>query len=320
MVSIIIVTYNGKPETLDCLKSLYEAGWGPDLRKCEIIVVDNASTDGVADAISKEYPDVILIRNHDNKYFANANNQGAKIARGEYLLLLNSDTVVLQGELDKLLEFLNGAPEKIACVGPIVLNRNKTIQSMGFPLDGYVVRFLLQTHFYKLIPDAIIVKIFRPGIPLRKVRTRRVGWISGCCMLIRKEIYVSLGGLNPTVGFYGEEPEFCFKLEKNGYESWVYADSTIVHLGGISTKGETLHELKNESIRFRNYTALVEATYGLEQGIRYFKWGLFLLYVKYVFYFLICNAKKNYLSEFIPSEKRLLEYMKCQNASSKKGQ
>jgi len=132
-LSIIIISFNTKELLAQCLRSVYESclpfSW-------EIIVVDNASSDGSAEMVAAAYPEVTVLRNKTNALFAKANNQGADVARGEYLLLLNSDTIVESGNIEKLVAFLDNASDRVACVGPTVLNGDRTVQSVGYALPS----------------------------------------------------------------------------------------------------------------------------------------------------------------------------------------
>lgn len=127
-LSIIIVNFNTCDITRQCLESIYNAEWRDNF---EIIVIDNNSQDGSVDMIAKEFPEVRLIANKDNKLFAIANNQGAEIAKGKYLLLLNSDTIVEKDNLQKMIDFFETQPDDVICIGPKILNPDRTLQSCG---------------------------------------------------------------------------------------------------------------------------------------------------------------------------------------------
>jgi GT2 family glycosyltransferase len=203
----------------------------------EIIVVDNASTDGSPDMVAAEFKQVKLVRNSVNNMFARANNQAIIMATGDYLLLLNSDTIVMPGSIEKLITFLD-IHEKAACVGPRVLNPDGTIQSEGkhhddiYSLIGYYLNFrswpLPARYKQKILPKGF------PGVQLGK--ERQVGWVIGCCMLIRKEAFTLVGLLDEELNFYCEEVEWCFRALKKGFEIWVLPESQIIHIGGASTK------------------------------------------------------------------------------------
>lgn len=129
-LSIIVVSYNTKETTDNCLYSIYNSIWKDSF---EVIVIDNDSHDGSVEMIKNKYPHVNLIVNEDNKLFAIANNQGASLARGKYLLLLNSDTLVEKDNLQKMVSYFETVPDDVICIGPKILNYDGTIQSSGYP-------------------------------------------------------------------------------------------------------------------------------------------------------------------------------------------
>lgn len=206
-LSIIIVSYNTKEVTDNCLASIYAAKWRASF---EVIVVDNGSSDESVEMIQDKYPEVKLIANPDNRLFAIANNQGAKIAQGKYLLLLNSDTLVYDDNLQRMIDYFETLPEDVICVGPKILNFDKTIQSMSHPRWGTIIEhFLHLVHAVKLFP--CLKKIY-PTLPHNSGKIQDAGWVAGCAMMIRRDKYNFVGGLNEKIEFYGEEPEFGYGL------------------------------------------------------------------------------------------------------------
>lgn len=241
-LSIIIVSYNTKDILDDCLGTIYSAEWTSSF---EIIVVDNNSQDGSVEMLKDKYPQVKVIANTDNKLFAIANNQGAKIAKGEYLLLLNSDTLVWEDNLQKMVDFFESAPSDVICIGPRVLNKDKSLQSCGYPNGGYREKICLCLKLHKFFNPRVIGKLFHlKGLPQDTKEIRQVGWVSGACMMMRTELYKKIGGLNENIEFYGEEPEFGYRTSRLGYKTLYFPQSEIIHLGGASTKKEKRREEK----------------------------------------------------------------------------
>ena len=232
-LSIIIVSYNTREITRTCLQSIRDSALKLSY---EIIVVDNASTDGSPAMVEKDFPEVVLIRNPENRMFSKANNQGLKIARGKHAFLLNSDTLVRAGNIEKLCEFLDRNQPRIGCVGPRVLRPDHTIQSEGEAFDSY--NYVLSRFFFlhKLpLPAAVKELILPLGFPDALTgRARRVGWVTGCSFMFPRRLVDQLGGLDEDFVFYCEEVEFCYRLNQNGYEVWVVPDAVITHLGGSS--------------------------------------------------------------------------------------
>ena len=233
-LSIIIISYNTNEILKCCLQSIKSSNL---MISHEIIVVDNASTDGSADMVEREFPGVILIRNETNDMFAKANNQAMRIASGKYFLFLNSDCLIVQGNIEKLYNFIRTKQPQVACVGPRVLNLDGTLQSEGYPL--YTIKMMLLTiikakywgkyfPWYQLFPHGMI----------QNGRVRKVGWIHGSCMMLEREKCLEIGGFDEGINFYGEEIDLCRRLHDRGYEVWVIPKATIVHLGGKSTTSE----------------------------------------------------------------------------------
>jgi GT2 family glycosyltransferase len=277
-LSIVIVSFNAKAILLQCLESILNAEIGVPH---EIIVVDNASTDGSPDMIETHFKDVVLIKNNGNLLFAKANNQGINIAEGKYLLLLNSDTIVQKGAIDLLIKFLSDYP-KAAAVGPKVLNVDGTLQSKGNPppsVHGTIFRWM---GFHKIIPLKRLHHFLFPKLYWYPDEIVRVGWISGCCMLIRKEIINKIGGFCEDLIFYGEDVEWCYRAIKAHYEVWYVPTASIVHIGGGSTSEPIKKTLQDETLLLQNYTVLVRKTVGLFRGVVMSCIASFVIYFTYL--------------------------------------
>ncbi|NTU90456.1 MAG: glycosyltransferase family 2 protein [Chlorobiaceae bacterium] len=303
-VSIIIVSFNAREILRDCLVSIRRAELGFNY---EIIIVDNNSIDGSCEMVREEYPDLMLVANDQNKLFAAANNQGADLASGEYLLLLNSDTLVDRGNIEKLVRFLDDAPSKIACVGPVVLNDDKSRQSAGYALPSIAERISMVLYLNRLLPRFIARRVLPAGIPGLYEADHQVGWISGCCMLIRSDVYKAFGGLNEALEFYGEEPEFCMRLDRKGYETWLVHDATIVHLGGKSSGQEYAPFLHDQVGAMRRYSTLQQHTVGLRTSIIMSRIVLATAWIKYL---LFGKKTRAYFRMAIANEKAVIAYMK----------
>ncbi len=303
-LSIIIVSFNTRDILKDCLVSIEKAQIACSY---EIIVVDNDSRDGSIGMIKEDFSGIIVIENKQNCLFAKANNQGVAIARGQCLLLLNSDTLVEKGNIEKLVLFLDKASSRIACVGPVVLNDDRTLQSCGYALPSIAERLSMVLHLSRLLPKTVARLLLPAGIPGLYEENHRVGWISGCCMLIRSDVYRALGGLNEALEFYGEEPEFCSRLSKSGYETWLVQEATIIHLGGKSSGDEHAAFLKDETGAMRRYTELQKCTVGIRKSIVMSR----IVIVSAIFKYLISDrSKKVYFKNAISRERAIIRYMK----------
>jgi N-acetylglucosaminyl-diphospho-decaprenol L-rhamnosyltransferase len=230
VLSVVVISFNTAALTQVCLRSVLEQTQRTD---CELIVVDNDSTDGSADAIEREFPGVRLIRSARNLGFAAANNLAAAESRGEYLLLLNPDTVILEGAIDKLMAFAESRPDAGIWGGrtlfpdgrlnPTSCWRRLTLWSLISAVAGLSAVFPRNRLFN---PDAY-GGWARDG-------DRRVDIVTGCFLLIRRELWDRLGGFDPTFFMYGEDADLCLRAARLGARPMVTSSSTIVHHGGAS--------------------------------------------------------------------------------------
>ena len=257
-LSIIIVSFNNKLVIKQCLESLYAVEIEVPY---EIIVVDNASTDGSTEMIEAHYNKVFLIKNRENLMFAKANNQAIAVAQGKYLLLLNSDTIVQKGSIERLVDFLSAHP-KVAAVGPKVLNVDGTLQSKGFPLSPIRGKILHSLNINKNIMPEKLKKIIFAKYFWSANDFAQVGWISGCCMLLKKAVVEEIGGLCEEFFFYCEDVEWCYRAIKAKYEIWYVPTAVITHIGGSSTSKPV-----NNLLLLENYKLLCDKTIGVHKAI-----------------------------------------------------
>ena len=232
MLSIIIPSFNTQTHTLNCLKSVYQETKNI---KFEIIVVDNASKDGSVKVIKKKFPQVKLIVNDKNLGFAKANNQALRQAQGEYILFLNSDTLILDQAIKKSLEFMVGR-DNVDILGCQLLNEDKTIQSSG----GFLPR--LRNIFYMMffIDDIGFInrflKPYQESHSFFYKKTRKLGWVTGAFLLVKKEVVDKIGSFDEDFFMYGEEIDFCIRAWKTGFNCWFYAGTKVIHLKGKSSE------------------------------------------------------------------------------------
>lgn len=305
LLSIIIVSFNTKDTTKQCLESIYCADWKDNF---EIIVVDNNSSDGSVEMIRNTFPQVKIVSNKDNKLFAKANNQGAKIASGKYLLLLNSDTIVERDNLQKMITYFEKLPNDVICIGPKILNSDKSVQSCGAPQWGnFLHHFVSLFRLNKILP----LHFFSELLYQRPDKTHRTGYVAGCCMMIPRNKYLEVGGLNENLFFYGEEPEFGYRTNKQGYKTIYYADAFIIHLGGVSTKSQKAEKYSFEK-DIREYDSLIRETIGYKKAIKWNTLTLISLKVKKLFY-----RDKDFVASRIEHERRVIKYFKNKVYSKK---
>ena len=255
-VSIIIVNWNTAKLLIQCLDSIYKTG---SRYSFEVIVVDNGSRDDSVTLVARQFPSVVLIRNNENLGFARANNQGLSVGKGRYFMLLNSDTIVLQGAIDALIQVADAHP-KLGVVGPTLLNMNGTVQKSWSSFPSFISE-LLGRNF----------RIRRP-VP-NQVNAYDVDWIMGACMLVRTETIADVGVLDDDYFFYAEELDWCFRMKRKNWSIWYITDAEIYHLGGGSTNRGSLAQLarlyQGKLIYFNKYHGPYETIllrYGLAIG------------------------------------------------------
>jgi len=229
-VSIIVVAWNVKKLLQECLESVYEETKGICF---EVIYVDNASKDGSVEMVRERFPDVRILENQENKGFIKANNQGIEIARGRYVLLLNSDTLVLDNAIAKTVRFADAHPDA-AVVGCRVLNPDRTLQRTCFMYPSALNTFLAATYLYKVFPRS---RFFG-----REHMTwwafdgvRDVETVCGCYSLVRREAIDQVGLMDETYFVYGDDPDWCFRFRKAGWRIMFTPDPQIIHYGGQNT-------------------------------------------------------------------------------------
>lgn len=230
-VTIIVVNWNTRDILRDCLNSVYEQTEGISF---EVVVVDNASVDGSAGMVQEKFPQVILIENTENRGFAAANNQGMCVARGRYVLLLNSDAIVLDRAIQKTIAFAEQHTEA-AVVGCKVLNPDQTLQPTCFMFPSLLNLFLSTTYLYKFFPRSRFFGRERMTWWDRQ-DVREVEVVTGCFMLVRKEAIDQVGMMDEGFFMYAEEADWCYRFKKAGWKRFFLPSAQIIHLGAQSSK------------------------------------------------------------------------------------
>jgi GT2 family glycosyltransferase len=229
-LSVVIVSWNTRKILRDCLLSVYRETAVP----FEVIVVDNASEDGSVEMVRREFAGVRLIVNEKNAGFARANNQALAVAEGRYAVLLNSDTIVLDGALDKLIRFADAHPEA-AAVGPRVLNSDMSLQRTCFMFPSILNLALASTHLYKIFGRNRFFGRERMG-DWQRDSVREVDVVTGCCIIVRRRYMEQVGMLDEDYFMYGEETDWCYRFRQAGYKVLFTPEAQIIHLGGASSR------------------------------------------------------------------------------------
>ncbi len=229
-LSIVILCWNDQKVIRDCLASIYK-----EMRETEfeVIVADNGSTDGSIEMIRREFPQARLIENGRNLRFAKGNNAGIAESLGEYVLILNPDTIIHDGALDKVVAFADRHPEGGAfgckvtfadgsfqrCMRPLPTPRSEWCAALGLGRLAGLASWLHAGEYTGWRGD----------------NERTVGWLAGCFILVRGDLLRRLGGFDPQFFYYFEDTDLCQRIWRAGYKVLYTPEATITHLAGQST-------------------------------------------------------------------------------------
>lgn len=250
-LSIVIVSWNTSSLLQACVASVLNS---TKAESWEVIVVDNASADDSAAMLSRASPSIFRIENSANVGFARANNQAIAVARGRYVLLLNSDTIVPPDAIARLVTFLQQHPDTGAC-GPSLLQTTGTVQPFAFggdPTPSYLLRRGCMHLFYH-----------RPLHDWKTTQVQTVDWVSGACLLVRREAMEQIGGFDENFFMYFEDVDLCLRLRKQGWKIYYNPDVSITHIGGASvSQNHTRTHWYDASLRYfyaKHYSPVARA-------------------------------------------------------------
>jgi len=227
-VTIVIISYNTVSMTRECIQSVFK---NLGQISAQVIVVDNNSQDGSTEMVENDFPEVTLIKNDNNRGFAAANNQGFEIAKGEMVLLLNSDTIILGRVIENSITYLKNHPE-VGAMGCRVLNTDRTTQltCSGFPTFSRLLCFTLGLDRLSGIFDHYLLRRWH------RDDERDVDVISGCYLMTRASIIKQVGPLDEDFFFFGEETDWCLRMREAGWKLRFSPIGEIIHHGGGSVK------------------------------------------------------------------------------------
>lgn len=242
-LSIIIISYNTCELTIKCIESIFKYTKGVTF---EIIVVDNASADKSVVTIARKFKSkVVLIKNKENLGFGAANNQGMAIAQGRYICLLNSDTVLIGNLFEKALEWFDQKAlleigSSVGMMGVKLLNPDRSEQESygGFPTLG---RVFSRVMFGRFLPVNLSDKL------------KRVDYVKGACMILKREVFERVGGFDDKLFMYVEEVEWCYRVNKSGYAIVYWPNGSLIHFGGASSPSGNRAIFSNIFIGYRYF-------------------------------------------------------------------
>lgn len=231
-ISIVIVNYNTKKLTIDCLKSILDSNI---ISSFEIFLVDNNSSDGTVEAVKAKFQDVRIIENKENVGFSKANNQAINLSNGRYILLLNSDTIVKDRTLDTMVRFMDEYADVGASGCKVILPDGSLDKAChrGFPtpsasfyhLTGVAKRFPNNPHFNKYHLSYLNMN-----------EIHEIDCLVGAFMLVRREAIEQVGQLDETFFMYGEDIDWCYRIKKAGWKIYYYPGVDIIHYKGASSR------------------------------------------------------------------------------------
>jgi len=234
-ISIVITSWNAKSFLLQCLQSIVEKGIKHSV---EVIVVDNGSTDGSCEAVKEKFRDVVLIENAENQGFAKANNIGMLSSKGRYICLVNSDIKVLNGCLDRMVNYMD-QNQQVGMLGPKVLWGDMTLQSSCR---------MVPTLWNNFCPAVGLNRIFRRSklfsgehmLYFQHDRIERVDVLVGCFMMVRREAIEKVGLLDERFFIYGEDIDWCKRFWDAGWEVVFFPFAEVIHYGRGSSSNAPL--------------------------------------------------------------------------------
>lgn len=231
-LTVIVVSFNTRKLTIECLEALYTESAGLEM---QVIVVDNASEDGSADAIERNFPDIELIRLEENIGFARANNLAGEHARGEWILLLNPDTVVLDRAIPRLLEYARQQKR------PMIYGARTLFPDGSLNPTSVWGRPTLFSSFC-FASGLTALSRWVPVFDRESMRgwsrdtTRPVDIVSGCFLMLPREVWEKLGGFDTSFFMYGEDFDLCLRARSMGVSCMFYTESSLIHYGGASAQ------------------------------------------------------------------------------------
>jgi N-acetylglucosaminyl-diphospho-decaprenol L-rhamnosyltransferase len=243
-VSVIILSWNTRELLEKAIRSLPVSNHEMSL---EVIIVDNCSSDGSAEMVRSLFPDVQLIESTENLGFAQGINLGMEESRGGFLLLLNSDAELRPGAVKAMIALLQAQPAA-GLVGAQILNPDLSLQASYADFPNLGREFLILSGIGRLL--------FGPWYPSHGPNQgrvlRQVDYVSGACLMIRREAYIETRGFDESFFMYAEEVDLCYRLRKKEWQVWYQPEAKVIHVGGGSSRSIPI---KRETDLYRSRVA-----------------------------------------------------------------
>lgn len=302
LLSIVIINFETPTYTFECIQSIFENAPSVNF---EVVVIDNGSKDGSLERIRDTFPQILCIETGANLGFSKANNLGINNARGEYILLLNSDTKILDNSLDKMLEHLL-SHSKAGVVGPRQIDGQGKLQLSWGSFPTLVSELSRKLIHYRLSINDLKVRDY---LEEKYAGKTQVDWVSGSCLLARKKVLFEAGLLDERFFMYFEDIDLCRRVQQAGWQIHYNSDWTILHYGGVSARKNILHvlvEYRRSQLYFtRKYygrpgVAILKILLIGKSLIHFLRWGIVFARDK-----VLAGNAKNSFANLLLSKKTL---------------
>lgn len=227
-MAVAVISYDTREQLAACLATI-----DPHQGSREVVVVDNGSQDGSVEMVRARFPWVTLRVSPSNRGYGSAANQAFALCRADYVLLLNSDTLLADGTVPALASYLDGHP-RVGIVGPRLLNPDRSLQCSCYPFPSPLNELLRWTSLGVVVGHL-------PGLRERYLPTsshrfaRPADWVVGAALAIRRKAFETVGGFDESFFMYSEEVDLCYRLRQAGWETHFAPVTEVVHMGGAST-------------------------------------------------------------------------------------
>ncbi len=275
-VSVIIVSFNTRNVLRECLESIRRESAGLTV---EVLVVDNHSQDGSVQMLREEFPEVLVLESEVNLGFGAANNVALKVARGRYLVLLNSDAFLCSNALRMAVELMDKHPQ-IGLAGGRLVGRDFSWQPSARMFPNVLTDFFVLTGLSHKYPRSRLFGRF-DRTWADPMQPAEVDWVPGAFSIIRPEALAKAGLFDPDFFLYSEEVDLCLRIQRTGYKIWYWPEIVVIHLGGESSRQMKNLEMSSSGaqlVRWRMRSMLLYYRKHHGAGVWLAKWLELCLY------------------------------------------
>jgi N-acetylglucosaminyl-diphospho-decaprenol L-rhamnosyltransferase len=298
-VDVIILNWNTRELVA---KALHSLPWASGTIELEVLIVDNGSTDGSVEMIRSKFPSVRVFENRENLGFAKGNNLALQHCSAEFLLLLNSDAELKPGALEAMVALLKSKPSA-GLIGARILNQDCTLQASFVDFPTLWREFLILSG----IGRAIFGRWYPSHGPRQNRQAQPVDYVSGACLLLRREACIETGGFDESFFMYAEEVDLCYRLKEKGWQVWYQPDAEVIHVGGGSSHSIPV---KRETDLYQSRVAYFNKHYGRDSAIILAYMIIVLSSIKFVIHSVLSRVSRGKYGRQIVSPRRLATAMR----------